>query len=438
MPSPASESRSPAPVPVPVPRSPVAVAVTVPRLLALLALSACGGSQTPTPDSPPATASPISPARIASIYESFSFANCQSGDDSPRVFAKAVGADLGTKGKDPAANPRAAMPNPDATWLPEWDRLPSSEKDAHFAYEALALAAVQRSWSKTCDDAYPAHKKAIDEKLTKLDRALAEKNRDPNPYDRLGGILSLVPEAPRKDALGEFIPGSDAVRYRWEAALFEAFEDTSRTFVYTFDAYAPSDALLSAMRPRQPESYERDAFCLDASRGKIPGVRPLPDTAAWDADVRGMVRLAVPADKAKAIEKRREELTTQVRLKFAKAKVPDPKLPTGVRELEIPGVQSFERDGKKAILTSVTTREEKAGGKTVKIDETVVTTFADWPSGVILSPGDAVSFYGAELKVKDEVIRSTPELEHLSRQTHFEAKHVTRIVTKGQTKKYFR
>ncbi|NUO49945.1 MAG: hypothetical protein HOV80_13910 [Polyangiaceae bacterium] len=405
--------------------------------LAAVCLVACGGDPKPIPETAPSR-SAISPQRVAQVYEGFSFGNCTTGDDCPKVLAKAVGADLGPSGKAPAANPRASMKNPDPTWIPEWDQLPSSDKDAHYAYEALALAAVQRTWAASCDAAYKKHKATIDEKLTTLDRAIAEKNRNPNPYDRLAGLLALEPDKPKKDALAEFAPGSDAVRYRWETAVFDAFEDTARTFVYVFDAYAPSDELIAVMKARQPESYERDAFCLDARAGKIAGVKPLPDTSAWDGDVRGMVKLAVPAATAKAITERRAELATQVRLKFAKAKMPNPTLPTGVRELEVANIQAFERDGKKAIVTSVSTREDKTGGRTVKIDETVITTFADWPSGIVLAPGDKVTFYGAELKVKDTTIRSTPELEHLSRQTNFEAKHVTSIVTKGQTKKYFR
>jgi hypothetical protein len=405
--------------------------------LVALFLVACGGDPKPTPETAAST-SAVSPQRITQVYEGFSFGNCATGDDCARVFAKAVGADLGARGKAPAANPRATMKNPDPTWIPEWDRLPSGDKDAHFTYEALALAAVQRSWSASCDAAYEKHKASMDEKLGALDRAIAEKNRNPNPYDRLAGLLALEPDKPQKGALGEFSPGSDALRYRWETAVFEAFEDTARTFVYVFDAYAPSDELLGVIKARQPESYERDAFCLDASSGKIAGVKPLPDTSAWDGDVRGMVKLAVPAATAKAIAERRAELATQVRLKFAKAKVANPSLPTGIRELQTASIQGFERDGRRAMVTSVSTREEKNGSRTIKVDETVITTFADWPSGVVLSPGDKVSFYGAELKVKDQTIRSTPELEHLSRQTNFEAKHVTSIVTKGQTKRYFR
>ncbi len=406
--------------------------------LSSLSALGCGGSSAPADPPHPSAQAPIDGERLARVYAAFGYGNCLTGSDCPRVFAKAAGVDLGADGRAAAANPRSSMRNPDPEWLLEWDRLPTSEAGAHYAYEALALAAVRRSWTKACDDAYRAHRARVDAELATLDKAIAERNRDPNPYDRLGGLLALAPAAPKKGALGEFVPGSDAVRHRFETAVFDAFEDTARTFVYVFDAHAPSDELLAVLRPRQAEAYERDAFCADASSGGIEGVPRLPDTSAWDKEVRAMVRAAIPEERLAAVAKRRAELTAQTQLKFAKAKLPNPQLPSGLRELQVASVHTFERDGKRAIVTSVVTREERSGAKTVKIDETVISTFPDWPSGVVLAPGDSVSFYGAEVKVKDTVIRSTPELEHLSRQTSLEAKHVTRLTAKGVTKKYFR
>jgi hypothetical protein len=374
-------------------------------------------------------------ARIPGVYASFSFGNCNATESCPVTFAKAVGADLGPTGKGPAPNPRATMKNPDPVWLPAWGRLPEGDAGAHYTFAALTLAAVERSWSVACDAAYREHKKRMDERLAALDRAVAEKNRDPNPYDRLRGILALEPEKPSKDGLGEFVRGSDALRHAWELAVFEAFEATGRTFVYALDRRAPSDALLAVMRPRQPEAFERDAFCLDAQKAGAPNLAPMPDTSAWDADVRAMVKRAVSPDRASEITRRRAEITAQVKLKFAKVKVDRPQPPPGVREMSTGAIQSFARDGRKATTTYVAAREERAGSKLVKIDETVVATFPDWPSGVLLEPGDAVTFYGFEVRTKDTVIRSTPELEHLSRQTSVEAKHVVSVRAKGTVKK---
>src|SRR5262249_30570307 len=153
--------------------------------------------------------------------------------------------------------------------------------------------------------------------------AIATKNRDPNPYDRLSGLLSIEPSKIEKSKMNEFAPGSDAVRYRWEVALFDAFEETKRTFVYTFDGHAPSDELIAVMHPRQPKEYEADAFCALAAAGKVADVPALPSTSSWDSGIRGMVRQVVPDDRQSQLEKRRSELADVTRAKFAKAKVPN-------------------------------------------------------------------------------------------------------------------
>ena len=49
-----------------------------------------------------------------------------------------------------------------------------------------------------------------------------------------------------------------------------------------------------------------------------------------------------------------------------------------------------------------------------------------------------MTFYGAEINVKELIIKSTPEVEHKSRTYQLEPKHVTKIVAKGKTTVYFR
>ena len=143
------------------------------------------------------------------------------------------------------------------------------------------------------------------------------------------------------------------------------------------------------------------------------------------------------------VEARRKELGDVTKAKFAKVKVANPQLPTGVREMTQSKIMSFSRDGRGARITSVVTREERStlsNGKTrvSKIDDNAIMTFADWPSNLVLEPGDSVTFYGAELSVKETILKSTPELEHRSREYKIEGKHVTRATAKGKTTTYFR
>lgn len=377
-------------------------------------------------------------ATTPDVYRAFGYLACKQGESCAKTFAGRVGVDLGANGAAPAANPRSTLDNPDPVWIPEWARLPASREGAHYAYEALALAAIHKSYRAECEKAYVAYDKDLTARLDKLDKAVAALNRDPNPYDRLGGLLKLEPPKPDKSRMHPFAEGTDPVRYRWESAVFEAFEDTKRTFVYAFDGYAPSDALLSVMHPRQPREHELDAFCIMAAKGSIGGIAPLPDTSSWDSGVRSMVKKFVSDDRSAQISRRRAELADVVRAKFAKVKVPNPQLPPGVREITVGKIQSFSRDGKKAIITSVIVREDRVGPKLVKVDDNATAVFDDWPSGVVLNPGDGVSFYGAETSVKEVVLKSTPELEHKSRQYQLAAKHVTKVVKGGKTTVYFR
>ncbi len=417
-------------------------------LLALMfgSLSGCGPA-TPEPnadgpeDKDAAAKSKL--AKVKEVYEAFDHTACKKGDNCARLFAQRAGLDLGPSGNAAVPNPRKHLPNPDAAWIPEWPKLPNSEAGAHYVFEALTLAAVRKSWRASCELAYGEYAKKLGERVEKMEQAIAEKNREPNPYDRLGGLYGLAVDKPDKGNLGEFKPGSDAVRYRWEAALFEAFEDTGRTFVYAVDGYPPSDELIAVLHPRQPKEYEREAFCIEAAAGRVPEVPAPPDTSSWDVQVRDMVSPVVPEERIKAVEARRKELADVTKAKFAKVKVANPQLPTGVREMTQSKIQSFSRDGRGARITSVVTREERgslSSGKTrvTKIDDNAVMTFADWPSNLVLAPGDSVTFYGAELSVKEIILKSTPELEHRSREYKIEGKHVTRATAGGKTTTYFR
>jgi hypothetical protein len=406
----------------------------------VVALAGCTPEPPATPPQPTATATATASALgdVEAIYKSFGFASCRAGDNCARTFSIRAGADIGDKGANKVPNPRASLSNPDPLWLPEWSRLPTGDAGAHYAYEALTLAAVHRSYRAECEKAYDGYAKDLTARLDKLEKEVAAANREPNPYDRLGALLKLEPPKPDKSRMHDLAEGADPVRYKWEVAVFEAFEDTKRTFLYAFDGYPPSDTLLGVIHPRLPKDQELDAFCLAAATGKVAGVPALPDTSSWDAGVRAMVRRFVPEERASALERRRGELADVVKAKFAKVKVPNPQLPPGVREMTLGKIESFARDGKKAIVTSLVKREDKVGAKLVKSDDTATAVFEDWPSGVVLEPGDAVTFYGAEINVKELIIKSTPEVEHKSRTYQLEPKHVTKIVAKGKTTVYFR
>jgi hypothetical protein len=309
----------------------------------VVALAGCTPEPPATPPQPTATATATASALgdVEAIYKSFGFASCRAGDNCARTFSIRAGADIGDKGANKVPNPRASLSNPDPLWLPEWSRLPTGDAGAHYAYEALTLAAVHRSYRAECEKAYDGYAKDLTARLDKLEKEVAAANREPNPYDRLGALLKLEPPKPDKSRMHDLAEGADPVRYKWEVAVFEAFEDTKRTFLYAFDGYPPSDTLLGVIHPRLPKDQELDAFCLAAATGKVAGVPALPDTSSWDAGVRAMVRRFVPEERASALERRRGELADVVKAKFAKVKVPNPQLPPGVREMTLGKIESF-------------------------------------------------------------------------------------------------
>lgn len=414
-------------------------------------LAACAPPKDPVSAKPKPSAD-TSPAaklgKVKEVYQAFDFNDCRSRENCARTFAERAGLNLGSEGKNAIPNPRAHLPNPDETWITAWAELPTGEPGSHYVFEAMTLAAVNKTWRAACEKAYAEYDRSFTERYDALDKQINEKNKEANAYDRLGGLLALEPDKPDKSALqhakgAAFRKGSDAVRYRWETAVFEAFEETGRTFVYSIDAYAPSDELLTVAHPRQPKDFEREAFCLDAWRGNIPDLPAPPDTSTWDEQVRKMVRPPVLDEQVRRVDKRRGELADVARAKFAKVKLPNPQLPTGIREMTIREVKSFQRDGKKAILRSSTTKEDRATlpngkSKVSKIDDNATTTFNDWPSNLEVGPGDTVSFYGAELSVKEVIVRSTTELEHRSREYTIDGRHLTKVISKGKTSVYFR
>ncbi|MFO0549136.1 MAG: hypothetical protein U0271_12165 [Polyangiaceae bacterium] len=422
-------------------------------LLSALANASCSGTQQAEPTSKPtAVAKPTTPpppdnkaklAKVPETYKSFDFKLCTPGTNCARTMAGRAGLDLGESGKNPLPNPRAELDNPDPVWIPEWLRLPTTDAGSHYAFEAMALAAVNKTWRASCEEAYKAYDKSLTERLSTLEKSIQEKNALTNPYDRLAGLLAIEPDKPNKSKMGEFLKGSDPVRFRWEAALFDAFEDTARTFVYMVDSYSPSDELLAVIHPRQAKEYELEAFCVEASKGNIEGVSALPDTSSWDAEVRAMVKPPIADASIKYVEQRRKEMVDVTRAKWAKVKVPNPQLPTGVREMNVNNVKSFKRDGKGAIVVSIVSSEKQVPGtngrmKTQKIDDVATATFTDWPSNLELTTGDSVSFYGAEISVKEVIIQSSGDLEHRSREYKIEGKHVTKATAGGKATVYFR
>jgi hypothetical protein len=394
----------------------------------MLSLFACGDTPEPRlpteePDKKPDF------SRVANVYADWGFSSCDGEAACAKTFAEKAGVTL-------QQNPKGVIASPDPDWIPEWSKLPETADGAHFTFEALVLAAANKTYRKRCEGAYETYAKALDKDVADVRAVIAREATDPNPYDRISALLALRPaKDPPKP--GEFVKGSDPARFDVECAIFDSFEATNRTFVYTVGGYAPTDALLGAIHRREPPSDERDAFCLAASRGEIDGVPALP-TPPGTEEVKGMVRAVVDPEVAARLDQRRADLKEQTRLKFEKGKAPNPSLPPGVRSISDGSVTAFVRDGQGAELALKTSVEStSSSGKIERVDEVMKVTFADWPSGVTLDVGDTLSFYGVDVSVKETLLDDTSKKHHLSRESKVTGKHVMRIATHNKVLTYF-
>lgn len=392
-----------------------------------LAAASCG--ETPEPRLPTDEEPKVDFSRVPKVYAEFGFSSCEGDADCAKTFAEKAGVTR-------VQNPKGVIANPDAEWIPEWSQLPETSEGAHFTFEALVLAATNKTYRARCESAYNAWAKALDTEIAEAKAVIVREANDPNPYDRISTLLALRPaKDPAKPS--EFLKGSNPARFDVEVAIFDAFEATNRTFVYTVGGFAPTDALLAVIHRREPQPEERDAFCLAASRGEIDGVPPLP-TVEGTEGVKNMVRAVVDPEVVTRLERKRKELAEQTRLKFEKGKVPNPSLPPGVRSISDGTVSGFVRDGQGAeVLIKTTAETTTPSGKIERVDEILKVEFPDWPSGVALDLGDTLSFYGVEVSTKETLLDDTSKKHHLSRESKVTGKHVMRIATKGKVFTYF-
>lgn len=113
-------------------------------------------------------------------------------------------------------NPRSG-PNPDPTWIGNWDKLPATDgyNEANQVFQVIADALIQKASRKKCEEGYkPTYeklKKADDELQAKIDVALKEATA----HDRINALQALRRESWTRK-LG--------ARFRIEAELYRQFD----------------------------------------------------------------------------------------------------------------------------------------------------------------------------------------------------------------------
>lgn len=345
------------------------------------------------------------PKLVTAAYRKWTYASCEHPSSCGSDLARRAGIRV----YDPyMTNPRDNTPNPDPSWLPGWNQLPTGQQSSNAtdALVALHLAASRRTWLAACDARYPMVKKALDERDAASRKAIAEANAL-STYERIPALLGLPTRA--KQGAKPFTAGNDGAAFETEAAIVAAFKAIGREDVYSsLDLGRGRQDVL----PRWTAPFEHDAFCRYALEHGDPtadGEAALPALPTYYDTTR-----AASATRPVITTARLKELDTEKTARGAAAKVAlaTTKPAEGAVLLGSPGdVKSFKRDGAKAIITLVHHSDYNVGAKycvngyglrvncpTTRVieDTTTTITFPEWPADLKLAKGDKFTMFGRE------------------------------------------
>jgi hypothetical protein len=351
-------------------------------------------------DDPP----PADPKLVTAAYRQWTYTSCQHRSSCSNDIARLAGIRV----YDPyMTNPRDNTPNPDPTWLPGWDRLPTGQQSANAtdALVALHLAAERRTWSAACDARYPKVKEAVDAREASARAAIEAAAKLP-PYERIGALLAN----PLRGMTGAapFTEGNDGAAFAVEVAIVDAFRAIGRADVYA----AAQIGFKHEATPRWDAALEHDAFCTLAMRSGDP-------TAAAGASLPALptyydTHRAAAAVKPVIAAERATALATADAARKDAAKTALTTPTSTLQMLASPGeIKSFKRAGNKVTITLAHHSAYTVGADrcvngyglrvpcptTAVVEDTATTiTFAEWPADLTLAKGDTFTFYGNETK----------------------------------------
>jgi hypothetical protein len=372
--------------------------ITLQRLLTLSLLLAPALAL--ADDDPP----PADPRKVTAAYRQWTYTSCEHRSSCSNDLARLAGIRV----YDPyMTNPRDNTPNPDPTWLPGWERLPTGQQSANAtdALVALHLAAERRTWAAACDARYPKVKEDADAREVTARAAIEAAAKLP-PYERIAALLAN----PLRGRTGApaFTEGNDGAAFAVEVAIVEAFRAMGRDDVYA----AAQVGFKHEATPRWDAALEHDAFCELAMRSGDPTApkgTALPALPTYYDQTRAAaaVKPVISAERATALATADAARKDAAKAALATAKSALPMLAS-------PGeIKSFKRAGGKAIITLAHHSAYAVGfdrcvngyglrvpcPTTAVVEDTATTiTFADWPADLTLAKGDTFTFYGNETK----------------------------------------
>ena len=389
----------------------------------------------------------------ARAYASWTYASCGPKEWCGVKLAAAAGIRPDGQRGGALENPKPGMTNPDPEWLPGWSSLRDDEDGARDVFEALSLAAMNRTWWAACRKAYGAAKKDMDERVARARSLVRAAQAVEGPYERLGALLALPTRAsgvPPKE--GELAPGFGPAAFETEQAIVEAFRAQDRLWLLEKEGLALSAAAREALAPRWDPSLEEKAFCGAAARHGLGELPPLPRPGSTlSAAVVEAVKPVLTGEDEEILAKRRGERSASARQALSPGAA---RAPEGLRQWssnEGEEITSFTVRGGvvEVVLFRRATFHQSIGdtcvnGRGVILpcptmqvtkDETRVATFDAWPSGLTLQKGDRIHFYGVSESSKVEG-QGTPR-----RKVHEKIRGLHLVAVKkvdGTEKRYWR
>lgn len=373
-------------------------------------------------DDPP----PANPKQVAEAYRKWTYMSCEHPSSCGSDIARAAGIRV----YDPyMTNPRDNTPNPDPTWLPGWDKLPTGQQSSRAtdALIALHLAASRRTWLAACDARYAKLKSQLDARDAEAQKAIAATAALPT-YEKIPALLSISMRG--RQGAKPFTPGNDAAAFAVEAAIVEAFKAIGREDVYA--ALDLGHTRLDVL-PRWDAPLEHDAFCRyalangdpTADRGDAAALPALP-TYYDQTRSAAAVRPVFAASRIGELDTANSGRADAAKAAFAavskgggggksapKGGKPEIRaMESGPQLMGSPGeIKSFKLAGGKAVITLTHHSDYNVGADicvngyglrvpcpTTRVieDTTTTVTFADWPASVKLAKGDRFTMFGRE------------------------------------------
>jgi hypothetical protein len=378
------------------------------------------------------------------------FANFQY-DQGPEIAAVGAGSYFATNLQlKPGFHPYS-IEAPDPQWIPGWESVQAAQRD-DVAWEALAQAAENRTWTKACRADFQDWTKRWDAIIAKVPELTTP--RDANPYLN---IIQL------RDARKKLLDLANAEKlvvaqkhpYRFVGpyfvttyALAETLRATKREFLLGEMLGNPEDVerLAKVGRTLGEGNDERDRFCIASMPNGTHRTIPLP-TLASDPVARKAVKWPVDSARRKALEaadaKDRpavQAMLTVPTIKKAsihnddKSPPEDPKL-AFAEEFTVTGVFP----GRIALTRKVDGCVDKAepDAKNCKSGATqrhyvVYVNLVDMPPGFTLQIGDVVSAYVDVESMKELVMSNTPSFKASRFDLEAKLRHLSSVKRAGK------